>query len=316
MQFRDFDLIEQGFKMAPHPIRVDLSGVSHSNAPSRPEACSSSRSLEFQTVLDGFTSMKLQETKAEGVEPKKCIEPKEDKDRLLHRRQNATQLTPVDMVKEFSQQSQRARRASLPSLGLVAVDIQYSVPSKSHSESYPDNLSSCIGKKELDIIKEIPEKGRRHSDKPSHFKAATKKTSSSYQPRGNSNLSRRRFSLGAQRNTSVTNSAFGLPTKQRRASCSSRMESKSAWRVKVHQSSLDINDDFNKLNPHNVQSAHGNHPLYKRQTSLQSISSFSGVPVSTKYRRLPKIERKNSLVGEPDGSKLRYHSTSGSRSYK
>ena len=146
------------------------------------------------------------------------------------------------------------------------------------------------------------QEGRGHSDKPSHLKAATNKTSSSSQLEGNSNLSRRRrFSLGAQRNTNVANTASGLPgAKQRRASCSSRVEGNSAWRVKVHQRSLDINDDSHNLDPHNIQPARGNHPLYKRRTSLSSISSFSGVPVSTKYNILPKIGQKNSLVGEPD----------------
>ena len=288
----EFDLIDQGFKMAPFPPH---------NAPSRPETCSSSRSSEFQTVLDGFTALKLQETKAEGIEPKKSIDPNEDKERLLHKRRNSTELTPIDIVNEFGQQSHRARRASPPSLGLVAVDIQYSIPLQRHSGSYPENLANGIGKYELGIIKEIPEKGRGHSNKPSHLKAATNKTSSSCQLGGNSNLfRRRRFSLGAQRNTNVANTAFGLPTKQRRVSCSSRVESNSAWRVKVHQRSLGINDDFDNLDPHNIQPARGNHPLYKRRNSLSSISSFSGEPVSTKYNILPKIGQKNSLVGKPD----------------
>lgn len=288
--------------MAPDPLRIDLSGVTHSIATSRPETCSSSRSTEFQTVLDGFTSLKVQESKPEGVETTKCVDENVDEKRLLHKRRDSTELTPGDVVREFSQQSQRGRRASLPTLGLVAVDIQYSVPSKRNPGSYPENLSSAIVGSGLHSIKEIPEKGAKNAAGPRHFKgASSSKTSLSInQPAGNSSLlRRRRFSLGAQRNMKFKNSAFGLPNKQRRASCSTCVEEKSSWCVKVHHRTLSINDDWDKPHSHGIQP--GYRQLQTRRASLPSVSSFTGQPFSSsRYGILPRIGRKNSLVGEPD----------------
>ena len=287
--------MEQGFGV-PNPLKIDLTGISHHIATSRPETCSSSRSTEFQTVMEGFASLQLHQPKPGGIETTKCIEENESEHaQLLQRRRSSTELTPGDMVEEFSQHSQRARRKLLPSLGLVARDIQYSVPSKRNSESYPGNLASDIDRSELHVIKEIPEKGARNPRRPSQFKGASK-TSLSNQPGGSSNLSRRRrFSLGAQQNIDVnSNTALGFPTKQRRASCASRVENNFAWRVKVHQRSLNSNDDCDKS--HSLY----NQQLSARRTSLPSFSSFSGLPVSTNYSVIPRIGRRNSLVGEPD----------------
>ena len=96
----------------------------------KPASHGSAASTEFQTVRDTFSAMKLKQTNLRESETSKCVVDNED---LEKRGRNSSELTPGDVVREFSQYSQRVRRNSFPSLELVAVDIQYSVPTKTIS---------------------------------------------------------------------------------------------------------------------------------------------------------------------------------------
>lgn len=237
-------MIDQGFKATPYPLRVDLTRLRHSNASSRPETCSSARSTEFQTVLDGFTSLKLSQVKPDEYKTTNYIEENKTRERLLPKRRNSIELSPINaFTKEFRQRSLTARCASLPSLGLVAVEIQYSVPSQRKSGSYPKNISRGIEKGELNIIKEVPKKGRENAGIPSRDFQGTNALSLSNRLGVNRVLRGRRFSLDAQRNINTTKSTFGATNIKRRKSCYSRVQHNSDWRIKVHRRSLDINDD-------------------------------------------------------------------------
>ena len=270
----EFDLMDRSFKVDSSPFRIELSGISH-NLDSRQQSahsCSSSRSSEFQAVLDGFSTMKIDEGKSQ--ETKKCSGENGDKGRLLNRRQNSTKLTPRDLEMEFNQ----VRRKSLPSLGLVAVEIQYSVPTKmKNSRSFPADMTRNIIRGELKSIEEIPDKGARKS---SHFEGLTRMANRRKRtfPGGG------RFSLGMQLNMNHARGALG--TSQRRVS--------SEWRVKVHKRSLDISNDNDRLYPH----------IQTRRASFAGFSSFSTSQPQGSTDLFPRIGRKNYLVGE-ESKKLR-----------
>ena len=268
--------MDLGFKMAP--LGCDLSWVQGHNEAliNRPELLISTASTEFQTVMDGFSAMKVKETKLRENERTKYVEENEDVEQRLRRRRNLTELTLGDAVSEFSQYPQKERRKSLPSLGLVAVDIQYSIPTKTNSRS------------ELHSISKIPGKGA----KPGDLKSATKALKLTNQVKeGSSYIPRRRFSLGAQVDMKGLNTPSGLATKQSRASCTRKRENNSAWRVKLHHWSVDIDDDSDNSKPqiHHVKT--------RRCSSLPISSSFTCQPANGRYGILPKINRKNSLVG-------------------
>ena len=274
--------MDLAFKIESTPLRIDLSGIQHSLQQARTSSRSSSRSTEFQTVLDGFSTLKLNEAKPHEKETTKCFGENGEAceaGRLLQRRRNSTELTPGDLVMGFSQApAQRVRRKSLPSLGLVAVDIQCSVPTKmTTSQSFPSEMTRNILGRELKSIQEIPAgKVRRNS----YFNGATKAAS---KPVGGSQRGRR-LSLGAQRNVNISSRTSGLRANQRRASCSKIPESPSEWRVKVHKRSLNISDDEDRLDPH----------IQTRR------ASYAGFPRQPQGRAglLPSIGRRNSLVNE------------------
>ncbi|KAJ7352934.1 hypothetical protein OS493_032873 [Desmophyllum pertusum] len=100
----EFDLMDQAFKVESTPLRIDLSGISHNmidkersiELPSaRISSCSSSRSTEFQTVMDAFSTLKLNEAKTQENETTKCLDENGDTGRSLTRpRRNSAELTP------------------------------------------------------------------------------------------------------------------------------------------------------------------------------------------------------------------------------
>ncbi|KAL9952720.1 hypothetical protein ACROYT_G040012 [Oculina patagonica] len=287
-----FDLMDLAFKVERSPMRIDLSGVAHNirqQNSARISSCSSSRSTEFQTVLDAFSTLKINEARTHENETTKCLGENGDAGQK-YRRRNSTELSPGDLVMEFSQAPQRVRRKSLPSLGLVAVDIQCSVPTKmKNSQSFSSDMSGSIIGGELQSIQEMPGKRARRN---SHFNGVTRAAS---KPEGNFPRGRR-LSLGAQRNLNTSSSVFGLRANQRRASCSKIAESPSEWRVKVHERSLDISDDEDKLYPH----------IQTRRASYAGFPSFSRQPQG-RAGLLPKIGRRNSLVSEGKQSHTYYN---------
>ena len=182
------------------------------------------------------------------------------------------------MVREFSQYSQRVRRNSFPSLELVAVDIQYSVPTKTNSaprRRSRGHIQDAVGSG-LHCINEIPER--------SGWRAPNSTLVS-----GSSNLvQQRRFSTGAQRNMTNQNASSNLFAKHRRASLTSTREKQSSWRVKLHHWSTDLDEDDDDSRLQGGQT---------RRTSLPNISNFTHRTANGPYNVLPKIDQRNSLVG-------------------
>ena len=276
--------MDVAFKLESNSPKISIDIADRMKQPStRLSSCSSSRSTEFQTVLDGFSDLKINEAKAHENETTKGFDEKLDSRRLLNRRQSSVELTPGDVVMEFSQAPPRIRRKSLPSLGLVAVDIQYSVPTKmKNSKSFPCDMTARITGNELKSIQEIPKKG---THKPNHFQGMAKKPN---KPESNI-MRRRRFPLGAQRNITLSSSAFVSRTNQRRASCTKIAESPSEWRVEVHKRNLDINDEDDRLYPH----------IQTRRASYAGVSSISD-HLQNRQGLLPRIGKRNALVREED----------------
>ena len=275
----EIDLMDRSFKVESSPFRIELSGTLHNLDDRRQQSarsCSSSRSSEFQAVLDGFSTMKVDDRKTQEKETKKCSGENGDKGRLLNRRQNSTEITPGDLVMEYSQ----VRRKSLPSLGLVAVDIQCNVPTKmKNSRSFPADMTRNIIGGELKSIREIPEKGARKSSHVEGLAKIASKRKGTF-PGG------RRFSLSTQPNMNHSRGTLGAS--QRRAS--------SEWRVKVHKRSLDINDDNDRLYSH----------IQNRRASFAGFSNFTSQSQGS-TDLLPRIGRKNSLVGESKKLRTRYN---------
>jgi len=286
----EFDLMDRSFKVESSPFRIELSGILHNLDDKRQHSarsCSSSRSSEFQAVLDGFFTMEINEGKTQEKETKKCFGENVDGGRLLNRRRNSTELSPGDLVMEFNHAPQRVRRKSLPSLGLVAVDMQCSVPMKmKNSRSFPADMTSSIMGSVLQSIEEIPKKGAR---KNSHIEGLTKMASK----RKGTFPGGRRLSLGTQLNLTPSRGALG--TSQKKAS--------SEWRVKVHKRSLDFNNDNGRLYP----------KLQTRRASFAGSSGFTNQPQGS-TDLFPRIGRRNSLVGEGrrnsfvgEGKQLKLH---------
>lgn len=276
------------FKVDSSPLRIDLSGISHNLDVRRQRSahissCSSSRSSEFQAVLDGFSTLKINEGKTQENETKNCFGETIDTNRFLNRRLNPTELTPGDLTMEFSQAPQRDRRNSLPSQRLEAVDVQCSVPRKmKNSHSFPTDMIRNIMGSQLKSIQEIPEKGARKSSRPIDglTKVASKRQETF--PWG------RQFSVGTQLNMNHSRGTLG--TGQRRAS--------SEWRVKVHKRYLDISNDKERLYPH-IQTRRASFPGFSSSTSEAQVST----------NLFPRIGRRNSLVGEFKTSRTRYSRT-------
>lgn len=285
----------RGFR-ASNPLKVsDLSGISHDRRTSRPgtENSLSSRSSEFLVALEEFSSMKISKMEAQEKETKNCAD--ETVEKLVQRRPSLSELAPADLAMGVSTPAHRGRRKSLPSLGLVAVDIQYSIPSKKNSRSYGchENLGCDTAESKLYRINEI----FKTESNPVHSKRKVTKSLDSLCVGGSSNvLPRRRFSVGAQ-GIKPANSNFAFSTKQRRASCSTCNEKDSTkWRVSIHQRSLNIDDDCDSYlyNPF----LHGN--LRNRRTSLPNINSnFAGQ--TGRSTILPKVGQRNSLVAKKLG---------------
>lgn len=283
----------RGFR-ASNPLKVsDLSGISHDRRTSRPgtENSLSSRSSEFLAALEEFSSMKISKMEAQEKETKNCVD--ETAEKFVQRRPSLSELAPADLAMGVSTPAHRGRRKSLPSLGLVAVDIQYSIPSKKNSRSYgcPENLGCDTGESELYRINEI----FKAESNPVHSKRKLTKSLDSLRVRGSSNvLPRRRFSVGAQV-IKAPNSNIAFSTKQRRASCSTCNEKDSTkWRVSIHQRSLNIDDDDCDgylYNPFLHRT------LRNRRTSLPNINSnFAGQ--TGRSTILPKVGQRNSLVAK------------------
>ena len=243
----------RGFR-PPNPFKVtDLSGIIPETRTSRPgtQQSISSGSTEFQAALDTFSSMKINETKRQEKENTKSVEESIDAEKLVQRRQSLSEFASVDLPKAVSTSTHKERRKSLPSLGLVAVDIQYSIPpSKKNSRSYGflSTLASDTAESKSYRINEILKK--EANSVPS--KGTLTGSFGSRHGGGSSNLlPRRRFSVGAQSNK-APNTNFAFSTKQRRASCSTcNGNSSTKWRVLIHQRSLNIDDDYksNLYNP-------------------------------------------------------------------
>ena len=295
--YEDFYVMDpdyRGFR-ASNPLKVsDLSGISHGDTwTSRPgtENSLSSRSSEFQAALKGFSTMNLSKMEAQEKETKNCAD--ETVEKLVQRRPSLSELAPADLAMGVSTPAHRGRRKSLPSLGLVAVDIQYSIPpSKKNSRSYGcrENLGCDTGESELYRINEI----FKTESNPVHSKRKVTKSLDSLRVGGSSNvLPRRRFSVGAQ-GIKAANSNIAFSTKQRRASCSTCNEKDSTkWRVSIHQRSLNIDDDCDSYlyNPF----LHRN--LRNRRTSLPNINSnFAGQ--TGRSTILPEVGQRNSLVAK------------------
>lgn len=261
-----------------------MSGVTHSLPQqtsarvSTASSCCSSRSTEFQTVMNDLYNLKLNEAKAHEAEKKKSFDENSVEGRSLNKRRNSIELTPGDLVAGLCQGPQRLRRKSLPSLGLVAVDIQCSIPTKckvTNSQSFPSDMSRSITEKYLTNIPEVPKKGRRrHSLFNGAIKMANKPEGSF--PRG------RRVSLDTRRNT---NTSSTNQVNQRKTSSYKIVECPSKWCVKVHKRFLDIADDDNKLYPH-------------IQTRRASYAGLSGLTKESHGEAglFPKIGRRNSIM--------------------
>ena len=284
----------RGFR-ASNPLKVsDLSGISHDRRTSRPgtENSLSSRSSEFLAALEEFSTMKISKMEAQEKETKNCAED-ETVEKLVQRRPSLSELAPVDLAMGVSTPAHRGRRKSLPSLGLVAVDIQYSIPSKKNSRSYgcPENLGCDTAESKLYRINEI----FKTESNPVHSKRKVTKSLYPLCVGGSSNvLPRRRFSVGAQ-GIKAPNSNIAFSTKQRRASCSTCNEKDSTkWRVSIHQRSLNIDDDDCDgylYNPFLHRT------LRNRRTSLPNINSnFAGQ--TGRSTILPKVGKRNSLVAK------------------
>lgn len=266
------------FKLESKPLKIDLSGASHSHvdrmerASPRLRSCSSSS--EFQTVLEALYDLKINEasTQSNDVSTKYSNE-KGDWSRVPDRRQSLVDLSPSSAVSEFSRALPMTHRKSLPSLGPVAVDMQYTVPS---SKSYPGDLAKNVAGRELDIIQEIPRKGKQ---RPHHLAKIPIRPESK----------RRRSSFGAQGSTAPSKTTVVPKTKQRRSSCSKFPETPSVWRVKAHKRSLDIYDEDDRLYPY-------------FQTRRSSFVGFPTVGDQSQNRQslLPKIGRRNSFVQNDD----------------
>ena len=262
----------RGFR-ASNPLKAsDLSGISHDRRTSRPgtENSLSSRRSEFLAALEEFSSMKISKMEAQEKETKNCAD--ETVEKMVHRRPTLSELAPADLAMGVSMPAHRGRRKSLPSLGLVAVDIQYSIPSKKNSRSYGchENLGCDTAESKLYRINEI----FKTESNPVHSKRKVTKSLDSLFVGGSSNvLPRRRFSVGAQ-GIKAPNSNIAFSPKQRRASCSTCNEKDATkWRVSIHQRSLNIDDDCDSYlyNP----LLHRN--LRNRRTSLSNINSnFAG----------------------------------------
>ena len=235
--------------------------------------------------------MKISKMEAQEKETKNCVD--ETAEKFVQRRPSLSELAPADLAMGVSTPAHGGRRKSLPSLGLVAVDIQYSIPSKKNSRSYgcPENLGCDTGESELYRINEI----FKAESNPVHSKRKLTKSLDSLRVRGSSNmLPRRRFSVGAQ-GIKAPNSNIAFSTKQRRASCSTCNEKDSTkWRVSIHQRSLNIDDDdcdgyLYKPFLHRT--------LRNRRTSLPNINSnFAGQ--TGRSTILPKVGQRNSLVAK------------------
>ena len=282
----------RGFR-ASNPLKVsDLSGISHDRRTSRPgtENSLSSRSREFLAALEEFSTMKISKMEAQEKETKNCAD--ETVEKLVQRRPSLSELAPADLAMGVSAPAHRGRRKSLPSLGLVAVDIQYSIPSKKNSRSYgfPENLGCDTAESELYRINEI----FKTESNPVHSKRKLTKSLDSLPVGGSSNvLPRRRFSVGAQ-GIKAPNSNIAFSTKQRRASCTTcKAKDSTKWRVSIHQRSLNIDDDCDSYlyNPFLRRN------LRNRRTSLPNINSnFAGQTVGSTI--LPKVGQRNSLVAK------------------
>ena len=283
----------RGFR-ASNPLKVsDLSGISHDRRTSRSgtEYSLSSRSSEFLAALEEFSSMKICKMEAQEKETKNCAD--ETVEKFVQRRPSLSELAPADLAMGVSTPAHGGRRKSLPSLGLVAVDIQYSIPSKKNSRSYGchENLGCDTAESKLYRINEI----FKTESNPVHSKRKLTKSLDSLRVRGSSNvLPRRRFSVGAQ-GIKAPNSNIAFSTKQRRASCSTCNEKDSTkWRVSIHQRSLNIDDDDYDgylYNPFLHRT------LRNRRTSLPNIdSNFAGQ--TGRSTILPKVGQRNSLVAK------------------
>ena len=253
---------------------------------SKPVSHGSAASTEFQTVRDSFSAMKLQQTNLRESETSKGVVDNED---LEKRGRNSSDLTPGDVVREFSQYSQRVRRNSFPSLELVAVDIQYSVPTKTNSaprRHSRGHIQDAVGSG-LHCINEISER--------SGWRAPN-----STRVSGSSNLvQQRRFSTGAQRNMTHQNAPSKLFAKHRSASLTSTREKQSSWRVKLHHWSIDLDEDDDNSGLQGGQT--------RRRTSLPNISNFTHQTANGPYNALPKIDRTNSLVGALQEKNVTHH---------
>ena len=283
----------RGFR-ASNPLKVsDLSGISHDRRTSRPgtEYSLSSRSSEFLAALEEFSSMKISKMEAQEKETKNCAD--ETVEKFVQRRPSLSELAPADLAMGVSTPAHGGRRKSLPSLGLVAVDIQYSIPSKKNSRSYGchENLGCDTAESKLYRINEI----FKTESNPVHSKRKLTKSLDSLRVKGSSNvLPRRRFSVGAQ-GIKAPNSNIAFSTKQRRASCSTCNEKDSTkCRVSIHQRSLNIDDDDCDgylYNPFLHRT------LRNQRTSLPNINSnFAGQ--TGRSTILPKVGQRNSLVAK------------------
>ena len=284
----------RGFR-ASNPLKVsDLSGISHDRRPSRPgtENSLSSRSSEFLAALEEFSSMKISKMEEQEKETKNCAD--ETVEKLVQTRPSLSELAPPDLAMGVPTPAHRGRRKSLPSLGLVAVDIQYSIPSKKNSRSLygcHENLGCDTAESKLYRINKI----FKTESNPVHSKRKVTKSLDSLRVGGSSNvLPRGRFSVGAQ-GIKAPNSNIAFSTKQRRASCTTCNEKDSTkWRVSIHQRSLNIDDDDCDgylYNPFLHRT------LRNRRTSLPNINSnFAGQ--TGRSTILPKVGQRNSLVAK------------------
>ena len=140
--------------------------------------------------------MKITKMEAQEKETKNCAD--ETVEKFVQRRRSLSGLAPADLAMGVSTPAHRGRRKSLPSLGLVAVDIQYSVPSKKNSRSYgfPENSECDTGESELYRINEI----FKTESNSVYSKRKLTKSLDSLRVGGSSNmLPRRRFSTVARK---------------------------------------------------------------------------------------------------------------------
>ena len=278
-------LYEKSFMDSFSKTSVPPEYICNNASINKPASHGSAASTEFQTVRDSFFAMKLKQTNLRESETSKCVV---DNENLEKRGRNSTELTPGDVVREFSQYSQRVRRNSFPSLELVAVDIQYSVPTKTNSaprRRSRGHIQDAVGSR-LHCINEIPER--------SGWRAPNSTLVS-----GSSNLvQQRRFSTGAQRNMTNQNASSNLFAKHRRASLTSTREKQSSWRVKLHHWSIGLDEDDDNSRLKGSQT---------RRTGLPNISNFTHQTANGPYNVLPKIDRRNSLVGALQEKNVTHH---------